>query len=70
LFNVLSGLTSFSDVMPYGQLGSRILGVMLSTFTVQAPCIQDGYAKVNGKTWYDMGKCSGVLISQIFDAMF
>ena len=70
LYRILAELTSFSDLMPYGQLVSRLTGTLLSDGWTAIPCIQKGIQGTDNYDFYDVGKCLGQLSSQILDATF
>ena len=50
-----------------GRLLSRVSGMLYFDFFPNLRCILEGAKKENGKTWYDLGFCSGKMISVVFD---
>jgi len=54
----------------YGQLGSRLIGIVTQYSTTLIPCIYDGWYYLNNKDFTDVGSCSGQIFSQVLDSMF
>lgn len=63
-------MTEFQDIMPYGQLGARLAGLLTYKFWILTPCIYYGWFEMKGKTYYDGGKCAGEFTSLLFDVKF
>jgi hypothetical protein len=70
LYKTLAQLSSFSDYKQYGQLFSRITGLLVSGGIADYQCIMDGISYKNGKTFYEAGECFGNMLSQVIDTKF
>jgi len=55
--------------MQYGQLASRMIGMAVSSDN-SIKCIKEGMHYENNKDYYDAGKCSGLIVSQVLDTSF
>mmetsp|Transcript_25734 Transcript_25734/g.25006 ORF Transcript_25734/g.25006 Transcript_25734/m.25006 type:complete len:128 (+) Transcript_25734:310-693(+) len=64
LWNIISQLISFTDWTALGQLGCRIIGELFGVIQDNYRCITEGARSGN---YYDVGYCSGVLISVTLD---
>ena len=70
MYNQLASLTQITDFTPYGQLLSRVFGLLVSQGPSLIQCINDGTHYLNGKDYTDVGVCCGVIFSQVIDASF
>ena len=70
VYNQLASLTQITDFTPYGQLLSRVFGLLVSQGPSLIQCINDGTHYLNGKDYTDVGVCCGVIFSQVIDASF
>ncbi len=70
LYRIANSLVSFDDYKQYGQFGSRLMGIAISSGPRLLKCIKDGVAQVNGADFYNVGECTGNIVSQILDAQF
>jgi hypothetical protein len=70
LYLMLYKLFSFNSSMQYGQLASRIVGILVDDWHTLFPCIRDGMAFKNNRDYSDVGRCSGKLFTHLLDSAF
>ena len=64
LFLIVGKLLNFNDFMQYGQLLSRVAGMAVDeSFTSNIYCISDGINYLNGLSYIDVGRCTGLLFT-------
>ena len=69
LYMIIGKLMQFNDMMQYGQLASRVMGMAVGgSLTSSITCITDGVSFVNGNDFVDVGRCIGQLLTQILDS--